>query len=62
MNADYSPESLEALDRLVLSQSPEQHRNDIKVMEDRSLPHIWWTYMVPGSYFAEVVIRNLGGR
>jgi len=62
MNADYSVESLEVFDKRVLSQTPEEHLNELKAMDDQSLGHMWWGYMVFGNYFAEVIIRNLGGR
>lgn len=62
MTADYSVESLQVLDQWVLSQTPEEHRKNIKAMQDQSLPSIWFNYMKFGSYFAEVIIRNVGGK
>jgi len=62
MTVDYSVESLQVLDRRALSQTPEEFRNDIKEMKDQSLASMWFNYMKFGSYFAEVIMKNLGGR
>ncbi len=62
MNVDYSVESLAVLDRRVLAQTPEEFRRRISVRKDQSSPSMWSFFMGPGSYFAEVIIRNLGGK
>ncbi len=62
MNPDYSVVSLEIFDTLALPQTPEEFAEGIRLMKDQSSARMWVYFMTPASYFAEVIIRNLGGR
>lgn len=65
VNPDYSPESIERLERL-----DTKHPDDFRyVLEWRSShgfsnseAQLWLLNMVMGWYFGEVLVRNLGGR
>jgi hypothetical protein len=62
LSPDYSVESLERMEHHVLPQTPEQFKEQIRALEDQSVPRLWFFSMGFGSYFGEVIIRNLGGK
>lgn len=61
MNPDFSVDSLEAFDRQVLARTPEEFKKRTAALDPRT-SSMWVWYVGPGSYFAEVIIRNLGGQ
>jgi hypothetical protein len=66
IDPDYTPESLERLERWE-TQSPEDFHakvlpNRTEHGLDNSPAQLWFLHMGLGSYFGEVLVRNLGGR
>jgi hypothetical protein len=66
ITANYTLGSLEALESL-LPKTPEEWRSEILPLATErgfctSPAHLWLLHMPTGSYFGEVLVRNLGGK
>lgn len=66
IDPDYSPSSLERLESCEV-QTPEEYREEVvryaaKPGRSTSQAAMWFMHMGLGSYFGEVLVRNLGGK
>jgi hypothetical protein len=64
IHPDYTPESLDRLDRHG-AETPAPWKDVVESWKERGLGSpatLWLLHMMPGVYFGEVLVKNLGGR